>query len=290
MSRPSPVRPFPSRLSTALTTAPSRSPRVVLPRTARGCLHCVDLRPTAEVRNIFGGDDAHGDTAAQTVTFCGALSGETSPVVDEVGARERRGAGDERRPAVAAPRRADCGCVGSPLCSCRFVGLQALCDVNVVPVSVARRLLIRWPWLASSRTQPIARVSRRQIQRTVPTSLWWVVLAGTDRTVPGQSMTPAVVYQEEEQPGAEVERSGAEEIEQVQTGHRPGQVLGGERREKARNAPNATPTAAGRLWFVRTTSSAANAALTNTGIIRSVHQKPPGQLVVLEVPGEMRRQ
>jgi hypothetical protein len=118
------------------------------------------------------------------------------------------------------------------LCSCRFVGLQALCDVNVVPVSVARRLLIRWPWLASSRTQPIARVSRRQIQRTVPTSLWWVVLAGTDRTVPGQSMTPAVVYQEEEQPGAEVERSGAEEIEQVQTGHRPGQVLGGERRGK----------------------------------------------------------
>ena len=35
--------------------------------------------------------DAQDLTAAQPVTFCVALSVETSPVVDHVGARERRG-------------------------------------------------------------------------------------------------------------------------------------------------------------------------------------------------------
>jgi hypothetical protein len=52
-----------------------------------GCLHCVDPRQTAK----HHGDDAHGDTAPQTATFCVALSGETLAVVDHVRARERRG-------------------------------------------------------------------------------------------------------------------------------------------------------------------------------------------------------
>src|SRR5215831_18087576 len=132
MSRPSPVQPFASRLTrpiqsrhtqpdrltasqasqritprltTTLTTAHVSLTRVVLQRTSRRCLHCVDPRPTAELQHTTG-DDAHGDTASQTVTFCVALSGETFPLVDEVAALERRGAGADRRPAVAALRPA----------------------------------------------------------------------------------------------------------------------------------------------------------------------------------------
>ena len=85
------------------------SPRLAHPRRTaahgRGCLHCVDLRPTAELQHTTG-DDAQGDTAPQTATFCVALSGETFPFVDEVVARERRVAGADRRPAVAALRPA----------------------------------------------------------------------------------------------------------------------------------------------------------------------------------------
>ena len=118
MSRPSPVQPFASRLTRPILsrhTQPdrltaSRASRRITPRLTtdlttarlahprrttshgRGCLHCVDLRPTAELQHTTG-DDAHGDTAPQTVTFCVALSGETFPLVDEVVALERRGAG-----------------------------------------------------------------------------------------------------------------------------------------------------------------------------------------------------
>src|SRR5262245_42609867 len=96
MSRPSPVQPFASRLTrpiqsrhtrpdrltasqasrritprltTDLTTASVSLTRVVLQQTAGGCLQCVDLRPTAELQHATG-DDAHGDTAPQTATFC----------------------------------------------------------------------------------------------------------------------------------------------------------------------------------------------------------------------------
>jgi hypothetical protein len=94
------------RLTTTLTTASvSLTPRRT---TANGrvCLHCVDLRSTTELRNTSGDDNAHGDTASQAVTSCVALSGDNFPVVDEVVALERRGAGADRRPAVAALRPA----------------------------------------------------------------------------------------------------------------------------------------------------------------------------------------
>jgi hypothetical protein len=132
MSRPSPVQPFAPRLTRPIQsrhTQPecltaSQAFRRITPRlttdltTARlahpcrttahgkGCLHCVDLRPTAELQNTSGDDDAHGDTAPQTVTFCVAPPGETSPVVDQVGALERRGDGADCQPAVAALRPA----------------------------------------------------------------------------------------------------------------------------------------------------------------------------------------
>ena len=131
MSRPSPVHPFASRLTRpilSLHTQPDRltasqasrriTPRLTTDLTTarlahprrttahgRGCLHCVDLRPPAELQHTTG-DDAHGDTAPQTATFCVALSGETLAVVDHVRALERRGAGADRRPAVAALRPA----------------------------------------------------------------------------------------------------------------------------------------------------------------------------------------
>ena len=131
MSRPSAVQPFASRLTRRILsrhTQPDRltasqasrriTPRLTTDlttarlahpcRTAahgRGCLHCVDLRPTAELQTPVA-MMMRGDTAPQTVTFCVALTGETFPLVDKVVAPERRGAGADRRPAVAALRPA----------------------------------------------------------------------------------------------------------------------------------------------------------------------------------------
>jgi len=161
MSRPSPVQPFASRLTRPIQsrhTQPDRltasqasqriTPRLTTDLTTARLAHpgsyysarqrlsaLRDLRPTAELQHTTG-DDAHGDTAPQTVTSCVALSGETFPLVDEVVALERRGAGADRRPAVAAlrparslllprrrPHRVSCGwkpaCLPSPY-QCRL--------------------------------------------------------------------------------------------------------------------------------------------------------------------------